>query len=141
MNKIEYYDYLPKEAVQIRTKVFVEEQGFKEEFDGKVEYIVDGGETKIGIESTVVKVIDGIPTILRPGKITPVYKKQEHSEAYEIDIGFPTSNIIMAFNIENNENYSIYYNWQSKLTDNEYVLRLNDDGEWEKELQKIIEIQ
>ena len=34
MNKIEYYDYLPKEAVQIRTKVFVEEQGFKEEFDG-----------------------------------------------------------------------------------------------------------
>ncbi len=43
----------------------------KEEFDGKVEYIVDGGETKIGIESTVCKVIDGIPTILRPGKITP----------------------------------------------------------------------
>ena len=66
-------------------------------------------------------------------KITPVYKKQEHSDAYEIDIGFPTANIIMSFNIENNENYSIYYDWQSKLTDNDYVLRLNDDGEWEKE--------
>lgn len=43
----------------------------KEEFDGKVDYIIDGGETKIGLESTVVKVIDNIPTILRPGKITP----------------------------------------------------------------------
>lgn len=42
-----------------------------DEFDGKVSTIIDGGETRIGIESTVVKVIDGIPTILRPGKITP----------------------------------------------------------------------
>jgi len=43
----------------------------KDEFDGKVDIIVDGGETKIGLESTVCKVIDGVPTILRPGKITP----------------------------------------------------------------------
>ena len=43
----------------------------KEEFDGKVEYIIDGGESKVGLESTVVKVINNIPTILRPGKITP----------------------------------------------------------------------
>ena len=40
------------------------------EFDGKVDYIIDGGNTDIGLESTVVKVIDGIPTILRPGFIT-----------------------------------------------------------------------
>ncbi len=43
----------------------------KDEFDGKVDLIVDGGDTKIGLESTVCKVINGIPTILRPGKITP----------------------------------------------------------------------
>jgi len=42
-----------------------------DEFNGKVSYIIDGGETDIGIESTVVKVIDNIPTILRPGKVTP----------------------------------------------------------------------
>ena len=40
------------------------------EFDGKVAYIIDGGESRIGLESTVCKVIDGIPTILRPGFIT-----------------------------------------------------------------------
>lgn len=40
------------------------------EFEGKVKYIIDGGESHIGLESTVCKVIDGIPTILRPGFIT-----------------------------------------------------------------------
>lgn len=41
-----------------------------EEFKDKVDYIIDGNITDIGLESTVVKVIDGIPTILRPGFIT-----------------------------------------------------------------------
>ena len=42
-----------------------------EDFKDKVDIIIDGGSSKIGLESTVCKVIDGIPTILRPGKITP----------------------------------------------------------------------
>lgn len=46
-------------------------EDIKEELEHKVSAIIDGGETKIGIESTVVKVIDNIPVILRPGKITP----------------------------------------------------------------------
>lgn len=40
------------------------------EFNEKVAYIIDGGDSKIGLESTVCKVIDGVPTILRPGFIT-----------------------------------------------------------------------
>ena len=36
----------------------------------KVDYIVDGGISDIGIESTVVRVINGEVKILRPGKIT-----------------------------------------------------------------------
>lgn len=42
----------------------------KNELDGKVDAIIDGGISDIGLESTVVKVINGIPEILRPGKIT-----------------------------------------------------------------------
>lgn len=41
-----------------------------QELGDKVDYIIDGGECNIGVESTVVRVIDGIPHILRPGKIT-----------------------------------------------------------------------
>lgn len=41
-----------------------------DEFNGKVDFIINGGESDIGMESTVVKVINGIPHILRPGFIT-----------------------------------------------------------------------
>lgn len=41
------------------------------ELNGRVDYIIDYGESKIGVESTVIKVIDGKVLILRPGKITP----------------------------------------------------------------------
>ena len=41
-----------------------------QELKDRVDYIIDGGECQIGVESTVVRVIDGIPHILRPGKIT-----------------------------------------------------------------------
>ena len=40
------------------------------DFEGKVDYFIDGGESKLGIASTIVKVIDGIPHILRQGTIT-----------------------------------------------------------------------
>ena len=46
-------------------------EDIKKELENKVSAIVDGGETKIGLESTVVKVINEVPVILRPGRITP----------------------------------------------------------------------
>ena len=41
-----------------------------EELDGKAEYIIDGGNVEIGLESTVVRVVQDKVIILRPGKIT-----------------------------------------------------------------------
>ncbi|HVP22717.1 MAG TPA: L-threonylcarbamoyladenylate synthase [Conexivisphaerales archaeon] len=38
---------------------------------GKVDLILDGGETAFGVESTVVNLATDPPTILRPGPITP----------------------------------------------------------------------
>lgn len=42
-----------------------------DELDGKVEYIIDSGKVEIGVESTVVRVVENKVHILRPGKITP----------------------------------------------------------------------
>lgn len=42
-----------------------------DEFSDSIDYAIDGGKCQIGMESTVVKVIDNIPHILRPGSITP----------------------------------------------------------------------
>lgn len=45
-------------------------EDIKEDFEDKIDLIVDDGKSNIGIESTVVKVVDGVPVILRPGFIT-----------------------------------------------------------------------
>ena len=45
-------------------------QDIFEELNNKVDYIIDGGDTKIGLESTVIRVINNKIHILRPGKIT-----------------------------------------------------------------------
>lgn len=41
------------------------------ELKEKVDYMIDGSTSDIGVESTVVKVVDGEVLILRPGKISP----------------------------------------------------------------------
>lgn len=64
-------------------------QDIKEEFDGKVDAMIDGGKVTIGLESTVVKVINGVTTILRPGKVTveDIKKVVEHVEVSENVMG------------------------------------------------------
>ena len=42
----------------------------KEDLDGKIKLILDGGSTEIGIESTVIDMTPNIPVILRPGGIS-----------------------------------------------------------------------
>lgn len=40
----------------------------------------------------------------------------------------PFQNVITSFNINNNETYSILYNYSKKLNDIEYISRIDDDG-------------
>ena len=71
-------------------------------------------------------------------KISGLNKAVINSDAYYIDIGYPSNNIVTSFRLQNNENYSIYYNWQKKLNDSEYTIRLNNDGEWEQVYAPVI---
>ncbi len=41
-----------------------------DDFKDKIPYIIDGGNSKIGLESTVINLLTTPPMILRPGKIT-----------------------------------------------------------------------
>ena len=41
------------------------------DLDGKVDAIVDGGNCDIGVESTVISLLQDVPKLLRPGAITP----------------------------------------------------------------------
>lgn len=40
------------------------------DFKGKVDYFIDEGESKLGVSSTIVKVVDDTAHILRQGTIT-----------------------------------------------------------------------
>jgi L-threonylcarbamoyladenylate synthase len=44
-------------------------QHVAEDMDGVIDMIIDGGEVNIGLESTIVDLTEGVPTILRPGYI------------------------------------------------------------------------
>ncbi len=41
------------------------------DLDGRVDMIIDGGQSRIGVESTVVTLESGVCTVLRPGDIIP----------------------------------------------------------------------
>ncbi len=41
------------------------------DLDGKIDAIIDGGESDVGVESTVVTLATEPPTLLRPGGVTP----------------------------------------------------------------------
>ena len=53
----------------------------KDDFDGKIGAIIDGGPCKIGIESTVIDLTGDVPMILRPGIMT--------QEDFEEKLGVP----------------------------------------------------
>ena len=65
-------------------------------------------------------------------KITEVSSKIEHSEAYQVDLGYPGSNYVFRFEVENDENYSIFYEYQNELHPQEIVTRINADGDMEE---------
>lgn len=65
-------------------------------------------------------------------KVTRTSSSIERADAYEVDIGYNTANIVLNFSIQNNENYSLFFNYNSKLNPEEYTRRLNNNGEWEE---------
>ena len=65
-------------------------------------------------------------------KIVRNNQRDDSFDTYNIDIGFPTQNIVTDFNIDQNESYALLYDFQKKLNPTEYVQRVNDLGELEK---------
>ena len=65
-------------------------------------------------------------------KVSRVSYLTKQSDAYELDIGYNTSTIVTNFQIQNNENYSLYYDYDSDLQPEQYIRRLGNDGKWEE---------
>lgn len=83
-----------------------------DDFKDKIDCAIDGGNSEIGIESTIIKVIDGTVHILRPGSITeeqilefaPVIKDYEDENSSNVNHAIhytPNSNCILVYNNNN----------------------------------------
>lgn len=71
-------------------------------------------------------------------KIVQCDTRVEHSDAYELDIGFPSKNAVIGFDVDNDESYSIFYDYQSQLNDADYVMRLDNKGDYVDEYAPVI---
>lgn len=71
-------------------------------------------------------------------KVTRVSSKIEKSDAYEINIGCFSADVIMRFQLKDQNNYALLYNWQEKLNPNVYVERIDNEGNYIKEYSPTI---
>lgn len=98
-----------------------------------------GSSNRIGSVYGLVVVDDMTGTYGGPYfKVVNVDKAKDSLGAYEIDIGYPSQNIVTEFSVDNNESYSILYDWQSKLHPEEYSYKINGDGQLEQVYSPII---
>ena len=51
---------------------------------------------------------------------------------YSVDIGYITSTVVTEFNINSQDNWSIFYNYNRSLDSSDYLTRINDNGEIEE---------
>lgn len=71
-------------------------------------------------------------------KVIKVDTKQEHPEAYEIDVGFPSQNIVTDISINTDEGYSLLYDYSQELNPEQYVRRVNAKGEMEEVYSPVV---
>lgn len=96
------------------------------EFEGKVDYIINGGESEIGIESTIVRVIDEVPHILRPGAVT------------EEQIKKVAGNVILEYQKEKEENLLPSQNLSHYKTNTNCIVIYNKEND--KQVEKVKQI-
>ena len=71
-------------------------------------------------------------------RVSFMNKGQDMPTAYEIDIGYPSQNIVTSFDIEDDETYSLYYKFQGTLSQEHYVQRIDAKGNLVSEYAPLI---
>lgn len=98
-----------------------------------IQYLVNSMKSSTNNKDIYVfKVIDGVDEVF-PGPYFKVVNATDASnslDCYSLDIGYDykTNNAVTSFTIDNNEAYSIFYDYSGKITENKYVERIDDSG-------------
>ena len=67
-------------------------------------------------------------TYFRVNRVTNAIKEINSLDTYEVNIGYMDKSIVTGFSIDNNETYSILYNFSEKIKQPSYIYRIDDDG-------------
>lgn len=99
----------------------------------------DSGTSLTGQTKYIFNVVDDVSGELggpyfRVAKIAKNIQSIQASNnfsTYQIDIGYPTANIVTAFSVDTNNAYSLLYEYSGKIQQEEYGYRINDDGDFD----------
>ena len=61
-------------------------------------------------------------------KIDSRYNIRSYEGSWEVDVGYPGKNFVTGFDIENDESWSILYDYQDKINQPQYIYRIDNDG-------------
>ena len=61
-------------------------------------------------------------------KVSVNNSRSTEDNAWEIDVGFPGKNFVTGFEINNDESWSILYEYQNEIPQSNYTYRIGDDG-------------
>lgn len=111
-----------------------------------VSYMVPVGSSKTSVKSDSVFVITSYEDTT--GKYGGPYLKVQQIErdksvldslcTYTIDIGYPTANLVNNFRISNQDNWSIYYDYNMANKASNYITRVDDKGNEVKEFSPLL---
>lgn len=61
-------------------------------------------------------------------KVSSNGKTLQMEDSYEVDINYPSENLVTNFSIQNDNSWSLLYNYSDKMSPNRYVYSIGDDG-------------
>ncbi len=61
-------------------------------------------------------------------KVANNIQETKSIDTYEVDVGFPDSDLVLGFNILTNDAYSILYNYSEEQKQDAFIYRINDSG-------------
>ena len=61
-------------------------------------------------------------------KINTRSEVNQSLDTYELDIGYPSENYVVNFNIQDNQTYSIFYDYSSQIKNSNYISSIDNQG-------------
>ena len=71
-------------------------------------------------------------------KISTMFRSSGSSDIYEVDVNFPGQNNVLGFSLDDNETYSILYNYAGKVDQPDYIYKIDNKGDLQQVYSPIL---